>query len=101
VLTDGKTLPRAVAAGQRLKAGLEKIAATHPETAVEVRGAGLMLGVEIESPSTAREIAQAALAQGLLINVTGNGVLRIAPPLTVSDAEIDEGLAILEGVFRP
>ena len=101
VLTDGKTLPRAVAAGQRLRAGLETIAANHPETAVEVRGAGLMLGVEIESAGAAREIAQAALAQGLLINVTGNGVLRIAPPLTVSDAEIDEGLAILEGVFRP
>jgi acetylornithine/N-succinyldiaminopimelate aminotransferase len=100
ILTDGHTLPRAVAAGRRLQTGLEQITKNHEQTASEVRGAGLMLGVQIRSADEARTIAHQALEAGLLINVTGNGVLRIAPPLTVTDQEIDEGLAILEGAFR-
>ena len=99
-LTDGQTLVRAEVAGRRLRTGLESMAASAEKQVREVRGKGLMLGMEITSPEEARRIAGKALDLGLLINVTGNGVLRIAPPLTVTDEEIDEGLTILKGAFR-
>ena len=50
---------------------------------------------ELTFADLAKDVAVKALADGLLINVTAERVLRIAPPLVVTDAEIDEGLAIL------
>jgi len=99
VLSDGKTLPRARAAASRLRAGLEALQTKHPEQIDEVRGLGLLLGVALKDPERAKAVAAAALDQGLLINLTADRVLRIAPPLVVTDAEIDEGLAILARVF--
>jgi acetylornithine aminotransferase len=98
-LLDGTTLPRARLAAQRLRAGLEALARQHSKLVTEVRGRGLLLGMQFTDADTARDIGQRALAAGLLINVTGQGVLRIAPPLVISDEEIDEGLALLEGAF--
>ena len=95
VLTDGQTLPRARQAADRLWAGLREIAATSADLG-EVRGQGLLIGIPVESPTRANEIATRALESGLLLNVTGQGVLRIAPPLVVTDAEIDEGLGLLQ-----
>jgi len=99
VLSDGKTLPRARAAASRLRAGLEALQAKHPEQIDEVRGLGLLLGVALKDPERAKVVAAAALQQGLLINLTADRVLRIAPPLVVTDAQIDDGLAILARVF--
>ncbi|HEY8515214.1 MAG TPA: aspartate aminotransferase family protein [Candidatus Binatia bacterium] len=95
VLSDGQTLPRARAAAQRLRAGLEKLHQQHPERVEQVRGLGLLLGMVLRDADLAKDVAVKALADGLLINVTAERVLRIAPPLVVTDAEIDEGLAIL------
>jgi len=95
-LTDGRTLPRARSAAERLRAGLERLAGRSNGAIVEVRGLGLLLGAVMAQASAADELARKALAAGLLINVTAERVLRIAPPLVVSDAEIDEALAILE-----
>jgi len=95
VLSDGKTLPRARAAAARLRAGLEALQQKHPDQIEQVRGLGLLLGVVLKDSERAKAIAASALAQGLLLNVTAERVLRVAPPLVVSDAEIDEGLAIL------
>ncbi len=71
----------------------------------EVRGKGLMVGVELVVPGTARpdtqittRIQEEAKSRRLLIGRGGlyGNVLRIAPPLTVTDEEIDEGVSILE-----
>ncbi|HEX2768059.1 MAG TPA: acetylornithine transaminase [Geobacteraceae bacterium] len=64
---------------------------------VEVRGIGLMIGMELSVP--AGEIVARALAQGLLLNVAQDTVLRFVPPLIVTPAEIDEMLHILEGIL--
>lgn len=96
VLTEPETLPRARRASERLRAGLRSIADQHGELG-EVRGQGLLLGLPVESSQKAQSIASRALEAGLLINVTAERVLRIAPPLTVSDDEIDEALDILGG----
>ncbi len=95
VLTDGETLPRAKRAAERLWTGLRELSARHADLG-EVRGRGLLIGIPVDSPDRASAVAARALELGLLINVTGSGVLRIAPPLVVTDSEIDEGLDLLE-----
>ena len=94
VLTDGATLPRAEAASERLVDGLRALATRHDDLG-EVRGRGLLIGIPVTSAERARAIAGRALELGLLLNVTGDGVLRVAPPLVVTDVEIDEALGLL------
>ena len=64
---------------------------------LEVRGKGLMIGVELEIDGS--KIAEACMAEGLLMNCTAYRVLRFVPPLTIKRTEIDRGLSILEKVF--
>jgi diaminobutyrate-2-oxoglutarate transaminase len=75
----------------------------------EVRGLGLMLGVELADPVTgapagalAKEIQDAALRNGLIIELGGRDdcVLRMLPPLTVSEREVEQAGAALEAAFR-
>jgi acetylornithine aminotransferase len=63
----------------------------------EVRGRGLMLGMELTVPGG--DIVVEALEQGLLLNCTVGNVLRFVPPLIVTREELDEGLAILDGIL--
>lgn len=63
----------------------------------EVRGAGLMWGLEIEGDAMA--VVDAARARGLLINRTSASVLRLLPPYIVSEAELLRGVAILEAAL--
>lgn len=65
---------------------------------IDVRGEGLMLGVELNQP--AKPIVEACVANGLLLVSAGPNMLRFLPPLIISKAEIDEGLAILDTVFN-
>lgn len=83
-------------AGRRLRSGLEAIAARRDDI-IEVRGRGLMVGMQMTRPS--KPIVEAALAKGLLINATAGTVVRFLPPLTIRADEIDEGLSILEEVL--
>jgi len=80
-------------AGERLRAGLEEL----PGVA-SVRGAGLLLAAELVDGSGPK-VAGAALEAGLVINGVTATALRFAPPLFVSDQEIDEALDILKGVL--
>lgn len=93
--------------GARLVEGIERLAKTH-ETIGEVRGRGLMVGVELVRPGTtepdaaaASAVLEAARRAGLLIGKGGlyGNVLRIAPPLTLSAAEADDGVGRLEESF--
>jgi len=59
-----------------------------------VRGMGLMLGVELDGPGAA--VVSRCLAAGLLINCTADRILRFLPPLVITRAQVDEGFAILE-----
>ena len=71
--------------------------ALRKEGVTAVRGVGMIWGVEIESP--AADVVRSALDAGLLLCGAGPNVVRIVPPLTISDEELIEGLAILEGVL--
>lgn len=80
---------RAKVAGERLSTGLR---ALFPEA--EVRGRGLLVAVELNGDA-ATEIVERALTAGLMLNATSPNTLRLAPPLVITDEELDRGLAIL------
>jgi acetylornithine aminotransferase len=83
--------------GGRLREGLLALAKQMPMIR-DVRGRGLILGIELDRPG--RPFVAAALERGLVVNCTAENVIRLLPPLTLSAAEADEGLTILEGVLR-
>jgi acetylornithine/N-succinyldiaminopimelate aminotransferase len=66
---------------------------------VAVRGLGLLLAAELEPGRDAKTVCDAALARGLVTNAITPTALRLAPPLNVSDGEIDEATAILAKVL--
>lgn len=93
--------------GRQLRARLEGVAAHRPAVG-KVRGKGLMLGVELVRPDGAPDpdaavtVMEATRRQGLLIGKGGlyGNVLRIAPPLTVTAEEIDQGADILAAALE-
>ena len=85
---------RAQRAGGRLAEGLSALPGV-----VSVRGAGLLLAAQLRTP-VAKEAAARALQEGLLVNAVRPDAVRVAPPLLVSDAEVDRALAILAGALR-
>jgi acetylornithine/N-succinyldiaminopimelate aminotransferase len=78
--------------------GLERLCAAFPEVFAEPRGAGLLLGLKCEVPNT--DVQKAAVAEGLLTLGAGENVLRLAPPLIVSDDEIGQALDMLARAAR-
>lgn len=88
VMTAMDAPARARAAGFRLRAGLEKLGRV-----AEVRGMGLLLAAELKSLA-APEVAARCLEAGLVINAVTPTAIRFAPPLTVSDGEIDEAIGL-------
>jgi predicted acetylornithine/succinylornithine family transaminase len=64
----------------------------------EIRGAGLLQGVQLKSCGA--EIVKKALSRGLIINCTGHEVIRLAPPLNITTAELKKGLEILGKILE-
>ena len=64
----------------------------------EVRGFGLMIGIELDLPG--KSIVEDALAEGLLINCTSENVIRLLPPYIITDPEVDRAIKILTKVFK-
>lgn len=96
VLEREGVLANCQAMGDRLRAGLGAMAAERAGVKA-VRGRGLLIGVELDRPGG--PVVERCLARGLIINCTANTVLRIAPPLTVSAAEVDQALEVLAGAL--
>ena len=66
----------------------------------DVRGKGLMIGIQIESTIKPFDIEVKCLEEGLCTTTAGNNVVRFLPPLTISKKEIDEGLEIFKKVLK-
>ena len=90
-------IQRVADAGERLRSGLEKLVSASDELH-EVRGAGLMCGIEVDI-AVADQIVNTALEHKLLINRTAGTVVRLLPPLTISNEDIDDGLIRLRAAF--
>jgi diaminobutyrate-2-oxoglutarate transaminase len=83
--------------GNRIISALEEIAAAYPGIGLQVRGRGLAAGLHFPMPGTAGKVCTAAFDNGLLVETSGaaEDVVKLLPPLTINDDEIDEGLDIL------
>jgi acetylornithine/N-succinyldiaminopimelate aminotransferase len=78
----------------RLKQGLEGLKDAHPQVIEDVRGCGLLMGLKLRVPQG--EFITALRAKGMLSVAAGDNVVRLLPPLNVSDAEIAEALTLLD-----
>ncbi len=86
-----------LAKGDRIAAGAAAIAESVPGTPMQTRGRGLAHGLAFEDGELAKKVSSAAFERGLLVETAGpkDEVIKLLPPLTVTDAEIDQGLALL------
>lgn len=83
--------------GTYLKSKLEGFQEKYPALIKEVRGMGLILGMQLTKPG--RDIVNACLAEGAIINCTAGDVLRFVPPLIVTKKQVDELCEIMERVL--
>jgi predicted acetylornithine/succinylornithine family transaminase len=95
---DHKLWENAVAMGARLMEGLRKLQQRTP-VIKEVRGRGLLIAVEFNDAITPKLVPQTN-QEGLLLNPLKPNAIRIMPPLTITAAEVDEGLTKLEAAFK-
>jgi len=85
--------------GKRLLSLLEQVVAEYPKVVSEARGKGLILGLKAEVPNT--ELQEAFAAEGLLTVAAGENVVRLVPPLVLTDADIEAGVEMIRrGVRR-
>ncbi|MBY4598334.1 aspartate aminotransferase family protein [bacterium BD-1] len=92
IMEEDNLLENAAKVGTHLRAALEKGLAGNPGLK-EIRGQGLMLGIELTKPCGV--LAERAAEAGLLLSVTADSVIRLVPPLILTEAEADEIVAIL------
>ncbi len=87
--------------GAQAQIGLHSLAQRFPALVTDVRGKGLMIGVEFDTPDHAEEVQWACFEQGLLVLECGKSSVRMSPALTVSEAEMVTALRIFgEAVAR-
>jgi 4-aminobutyrate aminotransferase len=102
-LVENGLMQNAARMGERLLAGLRRLQQKHACIG-DVRGVGLMIGVELVKSRETREpdpdlsgkLEQLAFRKGLLLLSCGRSVIRVAPPLVLNDYDVDTGLAILD-----
>ncbi|HYZ32501.1 MAG TPA: aspartate aminotransferase family protein [Crenalkalicoccus sp.] len=80
--------------------GLLGLAERHPQVVEGVQGAGLLLGIRLRPEVSNTDMQAAAVAEGLLTVAAGMNVLRLAPPLIITEAEADEALRLLDRACR-
>ena len=91
-IIESEGLSNADAMGARLRSGLEK--AAEGSAVRDIRGAGLMLGVEFPTHAAAEAVQEAAFSRGLLTLECGESSLRFSPPLIVSEDDVDTAVRI-------
>ena len=97
IMEEDGLMANAAAMGERLRAGVVEGLGNVPGFK-EIRGQGLMVGIELDRPCN--ELLLKAAQAGLLLSITADSVIRLLPPLIINAAEIDEMLAILVPLVR-
>lgn len=87
--------------GKEMEARLNALAKSHKALGTEVRGRGMLYGLDVKNGDVAKAAVAHAFKNGLLIGACGTGgrVLKLIPPLTTPDEDLDEGLGILEAAL--
>jgi 4-aminobutyrate aminotransferase len=102
-VVEHELLPRVPRLGERLLAGARRLQEKYPAIG-DVRGRGLMVGIEFvkdratrePAPELPRRLVERAFGRGLLLLGAGRSALRLAPPLVVDDDDVDTALAIID-----
>jgi acetylornithine/N-succinyldiaminopimelate aminotransferase len=97
VIEQDKLLANAEMTGQYMIGELNKLKAKYPSLVKDVRGKGLMIGMQLYVPGS--NLVTAAMQQGALINCTAGDVLRFVPPLIITRAHVDELITIVDNVL--
>ena len=87
-LLEGGLVENARIRGEQAKAGLVPLLADHPSLVRDVRGRGLMIGIEFDTPEHAEAVQWECFQKGLLVLECGVSAVRMSPALTVSEAEM-------------
>jgi 4-aminobutyrate aminotransferase len=95
VITSENLLANAADQGDFLISGLHELHQKYPGLITDVRGIGLMIGVEFRTAEEAEEVQRQAFERGLLVLECGERSIRISPPLVVSRAQASTGLQLL------
>ena len=100
-ICDHDILSNVEARGEQLTRGLEKLADKYPTILGQVRGWGLLKGVEcVADGMTAGDLVAAAMNEGLLLVPAGTSVVRFVPPLIITEEELDMALDRLEAAVK-
>jgi len=93
---------RTLATGERIAGVLAGLSACVPRTGIEPRGRGMAHGLAFEQSGLAGKVASKAFESGLLVETCGvaGEVLKLMPPLTITDSDLDHGLALLAEAVR-
>ena len=97
-LIEDKLAERAGRVGKLLLQGLEAIRAKHPKAVKEVRGRGLLAGLDLVPP--VGDVVAACRERGLLVLTAGDNTLRLAPALIVTEKEVAEACAIIDVALK-
>ena len=91
-----------LAKGERVEAALTELAGASQTVELTPKGRGLARGLSFSQPELAAKTCAAAFERGLLMETSGpsDEVMKIMPPLTITDAELDEGLAVVGEAVR-
>jgi 4-aminobutyrate aminotransferase len=98
VIESERLLANAAAQGGRLLDGLRSLHARHPNLVRDVRGVGLMIGVEFRDRVVSNAVQMRCFAKGLLVLEAGDSAVRITPPLVLTAAEAETGLRLFSEV---
>ena len=93
-LLEGGLVANAADRGEEALAGLRDVMARHHGTVTDVRGMGLMLGVEFDTPERAEAVQWEAFQRGLLVLECGKKTVRLCPPLIASAADVETAVRI-------
>jgi len=94
-ILDNKLMENAVKVGDYFK---KKLNESNKKIIKEVRGKGLMIGIELNQNKT-KQITEKCLENGLIINNATDNILRFLPPLIITKKEVDDAIGILDGVL--
>ena len=96
---DDNILENVRARGEHLLARLHDLARKHPSVATGARGQGLLCGLVLDPSVDTRGVLTALRDKGVLVSQAGDRVVRFAPPLIITNHEIDQGLTVLDTVL--